>query len=197
MSNLYVDNIKANSNWTGTEIAGNTVSPTGSILQVTQALKTDIFTTTGGTQGGATRDYGKFQLVPGLSGVMTPRSANNKILCDLSVSIGAYYLCYGIVRCNGTIIAKGDRTGTHREGVTFQTCGPVTWSGEFTDCTANTKILYSPNTTSECVFTLEVAGYSNSFEVSVNGHDIGGTNGDESAYPCNPVSTMTLFEIAG
>ena len=193
MSNLYVDNIKANSNWTGTEIAGNTVSPTGSILQVTQALKTDIFTTSDGDQGGASRDYGKFKLVEGLSGVMTPQSTNNKILCDLTAHIGAYYICYGIIRCNGTIIAKGDRTGSHREGVTFQTGGGYTWSRYYAEQTAAVKILYSPNTTSECVFTLEIAGYSDSQEVSVNGpHDY-----DNAAYPNNPVSTMTLFEIAG
>ena len=193
MSNLYVDNIKANSNWTGTEIAGNTVTPTGSILQVTQALKTDIFTTSDGDQGGASRDYGKFKLVPGLSGVMTPQSANNKILCDLTAHIGVYFICYGIIRCNGTIIAKGDRTGSYREGVTFQTGGGYTWSGSYAEQMAAVKILYSPNTTSECVFTLEIAGYSNSYEVSVNGP----ATADYSAYPNNPVSTMTLFEIAG
>lgn len=79
--------------------------PTGSVLQVLQAVKTDTFSTSSTT----------YTDVTGLSISITPTSASSKILVmyDVKGSCGNIQLAFALVR-NSTQIYVGDASGNRR-----------------------------------------------------------------------------------
>lgn len=76
--------------------------PTGSVLQVLQAVKTDTFSTTSGT----------FVQVPDLTVTITPSSASNKILITGAISLSSTQYAWhcGLFQ-DGTEIGLADVAG--------------------------------------------------------------------------------------
>jgi hypothetical protein len=119
-------------------------APSGSVIQVVQAVKTDVSTITRGPTD-----------VPGLSLSITPTSASNKILVFWTVQFSANDHASIIINRNSTAIAIGDQVGSSRPRVTHQTYATyTTWaidsmSGQFLD---------SPNTTSATTYKVVAWG---------------------------------------
>jgi len=134
---------------TGTIITTGNI-PTGSVLQVVQATKTDTFTTASTS----------FTDVTGLSASITPSSASNKIMVILYTVLSNtnaavnYYSQARLVR-NSTAIFVGDAAGSRRQSAFFAT-GPNTNNTQ----AATVTFLDSPATTSSTTYKLQISSES-------------------------------------
>lgn len=149
----------------------------GTVLQVVQTVKTDVFTTSSTS----------FVDVTGFSASITPTSATNKILviasCYASPSLANYAILGKLVR-GSTDIAIGDARGSSTR-VTFSTSASSTnWSSFF-----GVTFLDSPATTSSTTYKVQVAAESGSTLL------VGGSYTSSASYNGSSPIILTLMEI--
>ena len=153
--------------------------PTGSVLQVVQAVKTDTFSTSSSTLADIT----------GLSVTITPASSSNKILVLVDLHIG-FSIYAGIVHLlrGSTKIYAGDG-GLTRCGLYSNTFGNSN-GNQLIPVTA--VFLDSPATTSATTYKLQTANYGAGIQyVNRTGDNINETNRDGLT-----ASSITVMEIA-
>ena len=124
-------------------------SQAGKVLQVLQAIKTDTFTTTGGT----------FTDVPSLSIAITPSSASSKIMITVHTTLSnTTSTAMSMIRLmrDSTPICIGDAAGTNRPQATGMTTSQNTGGAE----SVGMRYLDSPATTSEITYKVQLASYS-------------------------------------
>lgn len=155
--------------------------PSGAVLQVVQATKTDSFTTTSTS----------FTTPTGLSLSITPSSASNKILIFANIGFeisGDAGHGYGSIRRDSTDIFIGDAAGSRPRATFAQNNsggnGSVAFSMAYLD---------SPSTTSSISYSANVRS-SNGTTVYVNRSV---RDNDGSAFDGRTVSSIVAMEIAG
>lgn len=156
-------------------------APSGSVLQVVQATKTDTFST----------NSTSFTDITGLSVSITPSNANNKILVSFQITCGIYGdIAHGYVNLvrNSTNIFSADSAGSRT---------PATKVFNFSqqDGTMHThaaEYLDSPSSTSAITYKLQLKS-SNTSQVHINRS---GRDNDGSGYDGRAVSSITVMEIA-
>jgi len=155
--------------------------PAGSILQVVQGTKTDTFTTTSTS----------FVIPTGLSAVITPASASNKILimCYTNFAIaGDTGHAYSQIQRNGTGINVGDAASTRpRAGVAQNNYGDNS-PPSFAMC-----FLDSPATTSAVTYSLGVRS-SNGTTLYLNRSV---RDADATTYDGRTSSAIIVMEVKG
>ena len=160
------------------EITNNGVSSTGHILQVKQAVKTDVMTTTSAG----------YQDITGLSQAITPRSNSNKILIHYDLNVGSDEIIYVRLVRDSTAIGIGDASGSRlqaTQGGIFRASNNdkvAIFSGSFLD---------SPSTTSETTYKVQLHIFSGT-TAKVNAPK----NDTNAGYTARSISTITLMEVA-
>lgn len=157
-----------------------TVGPTISgVVQVKSTTKSDTFTTTSGS----------FVDVTGLSVSITPTSASNKVLVNVTVNVngptGSAALQGQIVR-DSTAIGIGDTAGSR----TRASIGNVELPGTAA-LAMNVMFLDSPATTSATTYKFQVRSNSSPQTVFVNRTS---TDTDSAQY-ARTISTITVMEV--
>ena len=157
--------------------------PTGSVLQIVQATKTD---TASYSTGNAWTD------LVGISASITPSSTSNKILINVSISSG----CNGaaspdsLVRLkrSGTAItgAVADAAGSRLQG----SFGLNTWRNSYELGNASFQYLDSPSSTSSLTYGFDIKTGDTGF-INRTHADENGTGGERG------ISVITLMEIKG
>jgi hypothetical protein len=159
--------------------------PSGTILQVVQTVKTDVFTATSVALGAFSGE------VTGLTATITPRSASSKILVMYTVSTNATSsgktVSLRLLKDGSPVTAFiGDQLGTNRRRAS---------SGAITGQSGNTNsgmYLDSPNTTSAITYSFDMHHSENgAMTLYVNR----GTEGDVTFGATN-ASSITLMEVA-
>lgn len=181
--------------------SGGTVSwgtgvPAGSVINVQQALKTDVQTITNSST------FPDWEDITGLSITMTPKSASSKFFIQSCVMCsGQYWKVYvNLVRVVGgvsTELQLGDARGTYRpryrSGVldnTFQdTHGPMQYIPHL--------IIDSPNTTSDVTYKLQGSGRNLSENIMYINRSVPDRDNSSGEYDSNGSSSIVIMEIAG
>ena len=153
--------------------------PTGSVLQVVSATKTDTFTTTSTS----------WTDVTGLSVSITPSSSSSRILVFFSVMTGETTNQFPFLRLvrNSTTICVGDAAGSRTQTTS------VSWSNgaNNTQSMQSMNFLDSPATTSATTYKLQtLATAGETILINRNARD-----SNVSGEP-RGVSTITVMEIA-
>jgi hypothetical protein len=165
-------------------IAGKPIlNTTGSILQVSSTIKSDVFSTTSASMTDVT----------GLSVSITPSNVSNKILIHYSVNMGnnaQYNLAAGDITRNGTAIALGDIAGS-RQRCIFGTQEGGGIHGDMR-CYAGT-FLDSPSSTSTLTYQIRIRS-ENGNTVWVNRSNE--ADGD-SIVSQRGSSVITVMEVSG
>ena len=158
--------------------------PAGSILQVKQTIKTNIFSTT--ADG--------FNDVTGLTVDITPTSSSNKILAMCYVNYGTasddIRLAARIVREEGgsdTIISQGDASGNRQRSM---------WIGRHANLVGaqehvNIQILDSPSSTNALTYKFQTGRIDGGTLVINDGR----SDANLSTH-ARPISTITVMEVA-
>ena len=196
MADLKFNNATVLSDSSGDVTIDNGVKfPTGMVLNVQQALKTDVQTI---TNSGTFPDW---EDITGLSVTMTPKSASSKFFIQSCVMCsGQYWKVYvnlvRVVDGVSTELQLGDARGTYRpryrSGVldnTFQdTHGPMQYIPHL--------IIDSPNTTSDVTYKLQGTGRDRSNE-NIMYVNRSVPDRDTAEYDDNGSSSIVIMEIAG
>lgn len=154
------------------------------ILQVKQTVKTDTFTTTGGTWADVT----------GLSVTITPMSITSRILIMVTGHVG-YQNYQGRLRLlrNGTAVGVGDLAGSRPQTMITS----ITYTGNSNEyyhiIPFASNFIDSPLTTSPIVYKMQLAAYS-TYPVYINRSYQWQNN---SEYDGTPITTITAMEISG
>jgi hypothetical protein len=163
----------------GVSAGGLTSASNGRILQVVQAVKTDVYSATIST----------FTDVPSLSVSITPSSASNKILVFADVKVGqgnGYITFLNLVRNSTTIYignTAGSRTSSSSASYAYSVQAPQ----------PNTIIyLDSPATTSAVTYKIQCKPEGNN-PITINS---GSTDAD-FVYYARTASSITVMEVAG
>jgi hypothetical protein len=157
--------------------------PTGSVLQVLQAVKTDTFSTTSAS--------GTFADITGLSVSITPSSSSNKILILAEVRAATPSSNGSFIRAmrDATAIYIGNAGGGSRVRVSAQ--------GYNSDGNSNTNLtimfLDSPATTSSTTYKIQACVGGSSGTVYVNRSD----NNSDNVFTGMSTSSITVMEIKG
>jgi len=154
--------------------------PAGSVLQVVSTNKTNLFSTTSGTAVDIT----------GMTVNITPSSASNKILVQVTMSYGSDNTGYPKVTLlrNGSIINIGDASGScSRVSI------PMNVSADSTTQLFTTSMTYldSPATTSALTYKLQV------FTFSSRAFYLNRSSGTSDANNLAATSSITVMEIKG
>jgi len=176
----------ANGAVTSAKLAGLTSSdmPTGCVLQVKSATKTDKQSTTSATPSDIT----------GLSVSITPTSTSSKILVLTNINFGGDLNVYGafdILRGSSKITESTYPTGN-------QIAATIAVGGDdnnfnYKMMTASHNFLDSPATASAVTYKVQFSSTVNSTELTINApHET-----DNAAYILGGTSTITVMEIAG
>jgi hypothetical protein len=155
-------------------------APSGSVIQVVSATKTDGFTTTSGTLVDIT----------GFSATITPTSTSSKILIISNFVVGTtndYPYPKLRIRRNGSDIYIGDAVGSSSRLSTTMYTGATS---DIQGVSASINYLDSPNSTSALTYNWLVSVYA-SRPVYI-GRSGGSADGNAWTAP----STITLMEIA-
>jgi hypothetical protein len=152
--------------------------PAGSVLQVLQAVKTNIF---------STATTGSWVDITDVSVSITPTSATSKVMVLFNVTFApADTGGLRIVR-NSTAIGVGDSLGSN----TYQgtSSGIAVING---DKSAPTSGMYldSPSTTSATTYKVQVWNYSGTSYINRP------VNASNASYTGSSISTITVMEIA-
>jgi hypothetical protein len=161
--------------------------PTGAVLQVVSAIKTDTFSFSVTAR--------TWTSVTGLSASITPSSTSNKVLVTAVVSISAtntYNAMGGRITRNGTAVAVGNTVGSSRQFAFF---GSDDWLGA---ASANQgqifiSFLDSPSTTSSVTYQLQLINDRDTETIYVNS----GAVDPDSSQEFRNASSITVMEIAG
>jgi hypothetical protein len=178
----YLSDVNALEVYTGAAFvpaASGATLGSGSILQVVQTVKTDLFTTTSGT----------YVDITGYSATITPSSASNKILV-----MSSFHTSQGPTGANpqhillrdSTIVVQGDTAGV-RVRITAGAHGPV-GGGSYENVHFN--YLDSPSTTSAVTYKWQAKTQA-SRSFTFNGAPSDGATLSATA------STITLMEVVG
>ena len=178
-------------NLSGSKVTGTlpaTQLPSGTMLQVLQAVKTDTFSTTSGT----------FVQVPNLTVTITPSSASNKILVTGSIALAANYYAWhcGLFQ-DGTEIGKADAASNRPlsffNGIDNQTDQASHGKASY----ITRELLVSPNTTSAVTFDVRAARRFDNQGSPVTYINRTHPDRDTSTYDMRFISTLTVREISG
>ncbi len=158
------------------------LNSTGSILQVVQTVKTDVFSTTSTS----------YTDVTGLSVSITPSSTSSKILVIGHMSLGMStvdrYATFGRLMRNGSAIYIADTAGSRDRGTfSYQQGGfegPLSLHFCFLD---------SPATTASTTYNVQIRAESPQTVYINRGLE---ADGDSSISP-RTVSSITVMEISG
>lgn len=161
--------------------SGHTLTQAGTILQVVQSVKTDVFSTTSTA----------YVDVAGLSVNITPKFSTSKILVSGNISLGAgtvdRYSVFGKLLRNSTDIYIADASGSRDRGTfSYQLGGfegPMSQHFMFLD---------SPNTTSTTTYKVQIRAESPQTAYINRGLE---ADGDTSITP-RVVSSITVMEVA-
>jgi hypothetical protein len=161
---------------------GNTIAksvlPTGSVLQVVSATKTD-------TASGINTTFAD---IAGLSVSITPSSASNKILVIVNITgcgnANNSHLRLALIR-NSTQIAMGDAAGNR-----IRLSGWIFSSDIYQIGSSVTTQLDSPNTTSAVTYKVQASCESQTYFINRSSGDADNTISGRS------VSSITVMEIA-
>jgi hypothetical protein len=154
----------------------------GTVLQVVQVVKTDVFSTTSTS----------YVDVTGLSIAITPKFATSKILVSGDIALGSStvdrYSIFGRMTRNGTAVGIADTSASARDRGTFSYQmggfeGPMSQSFSFFD---------TPNTTSFTTYTAQIRAESPQTAYINRGLE---ADGDISITP-RVISSITIMEIA-
>ena len=181
----------------GGNVSWGTGAPVGSVINVQQALKTDVQTI---TNSGTFPDW---EDITGLSITMTPKSASSKFFIQSFVMCsGQYWKVYvNLLRVVGgvsTELQLGDARGTYRPRYrvgtlddTFQdTHGPMQYIPHL--------IIDSPNTTSNVTYKLQGTGRHRSGEnIMYINRSVPDRDNSSGEYDDNGSSSIVIMEIAG
>lgn len=157
----------------------------GTVLQVVQAIKTDVFATSAGA---------KWADIPGMTATITPRFSTSKILVIVDLKMAGTQDS-SVVRSKllrgGVDIYVGDAAGGRPQAMSqfyISSGGAPYYMAQ-----GGGTYLDSPNTTSPVVYKMQIGGDSNSTTIFVNR-----TNGDRDyGYgDSRGASSITLMEIA-
>jgi hypothetical protein len=156
--------------------------PTGSVLQVVSATKTDTASTSSST----------FADITGLSVSITPSSASNKILIIASINVswvnGTTKGGARLMR-DSTAIAIGDASGSR----TRVTGGLYVATENYSPFTISSNHLDSPSSTSATTYKWQFSSMDNTGTIYVNRAN---SDPDASSTP-RTVSSITVMEIKG
>jgi hypothetical protein len=159
-------------------------APSGSVIQVVSATKTDTFSVSNSS----------WVDIPGLSVSITPSNTNNKILiainCHVDSTVGMYTSSIRILR-NGSAIGVGDANGTSKRTFGMATSNLQAGPGQG-DCIAGT-FLDSPATTSAITYKLQLIPYATNGGESYLNRGYSNNGGTEQS---TAISTITVMEIA-
>jgi hypothetical protein len=155
--------------------------PYGTVLQVVQAVKLDVFTTTSTS----------YVDVTGLSLSITPKFSNSKILVTGNISLGSStadrYSVFGRMTRNGTPIGLADADGSRDRGTfSYQMGGfegPMSQGFSFFD---------TPATTSLTTYVAQIKAESPMTAYINRGLEADGNSGITPRV----ISSITLTEIA-
>jgi len=189
-SKIKVDQIQTGDG-TGTIALQNQLSgltsasmPTGSVLQVVSATKTDTQVISSSS----------FVDITGLSATITPSSSSNKIYVSVNVSFSGVanaYIAFQILR-GTTEILKNTESGTGIEcagGSVINSSGNIPYSV----LKESMSGLDSPSTTSATTYKVQISPKRTGTETATVNRSY--SLGDDNQY--RTVSTITLMEIAG
>ena len=186
-SKIKVDTLET-ANGSGTIALSNQLSgmttaslPSGSVLQVVSATKTDKF-----THGSTT-----FTTVTGLTASITPTSSSSKLLVSINVQgsqdVGVND-CFVAIYRDSTPIGVGGSDGNRTSHSFMLQSSEAGWSES-----GSMTTLDSPNTASTIVYSVKVAA-KNSGTIFINRGD---NNANTSSGAGSPASSITVMEIAG
>jgi hypothetical protein len=177
--------------------------PSGSIIQVVQAIKTDTFSVTGSN----------LTDVPGLSAIITLNNPNNKvmILIDAKVGMSVYQARGRLVRVNNTNnktnnLGLGDKVGTRPVGTMYSNyyaldTAATGYNEKYWCQSMLTRFVDTPGTDGASVgpftYKLQLCSYTTNIAY-INRTDIwqDGGGGIGFEYDGTMSSTITLLEIA-
>ncbi len=172
----FANNILTNGGYDAADLVG--AAGGGKVLQVVSTTKTDTF---------ATNPSSAWIDVTGLSVSITPSSASNKVLIQISISgsgvTGTNIAHFRLVRASTTIYA-GDTAGSRPSG--FAAC--IDSDGNATEHVSGV-FLDSPSTTSSTTYKIQTYS-NNTVYVNRSSTDIDVTERNRSA------STILVMEIA-
>jgi hypothetical protein len=153
--------------------------PAGTVLQVIQTVKTDVFSTTSTSLIDVT----------GVSVSITPRSASNKVLINVQIYTGNsntsdsnYFALFRDSTQIGGGVASGSRPSMFSSALLSDAA-----SGQF----AGGQFLDSPATTSAVTYKIQMRVSSGTGRVGATGNDLDTANRPRYA------TTITVMEIAG
>jgi len=161
---------------------GATTGKNGPILQVLQAVKTDISSTTSSTWAD----------LPGLSVAITPASSSNKILFLYDLKLGSSGASMGIrLRRGSTDINQADAVSGYGQTTSQTYGGTDTGTGTYGMNSQTGMFLDSPGTTSATTYTVHWSNLSNSATFYCNRSSY-----YTGVYAHGGASSMTLLEVA-
>jgi len=159
--------------------------PTGSVLQVVSATKTDTQTTSTST----------LVDVSGLSLSITPSSASNKIflVCNINIDGASRYMSVKFVR-DSTDIGIGDEEDDRTRVTVSSLTNNSSSYNDYVMHNSSASFLDTPNTTSATTYKIQAGKhYSSASNLYINrpAYD------DDDTYIARGISTLTAYEIAG
>ena len=167
----------------GSTTISNLSGGVGKILQVVQAVKTDVFTSNSTT----------YTDITGLSLAITPSSASNKILVNVSFNHQSNtqdrWRAFQITR-GSTVLYIGDADGSRNRASIHTSL--ISGSGDaVTQDNSFIQFLDSPNTTSAVTYYLQGKVQSGAYFV-INRSRVN----DDGDYNGRTASSITLMEVA-
>jgi hypothetical protein len=159
--------------------------PTGNVLQVVSATKTD-------TQVSSTST---FVDITGLSLSITPSSSSNKIflVCNINIDGTSRYFGLKFVR-GSTDIGIGDADGSRTRLTVSSMRNQSATNDNYVMHNSSASFLDSPNTTSATTYKIQAGKhYDTASSLYINRPEID----DNSSYVTRGISTLTAYEIKG
>ena len=161
--------------------------PSGSVIQVVQAIKTDTTASTSTS----------FEDVSDLSVNITPSSTSNKILINISISYGsqtyAGFFKILAITAGGSYSDLTGAIGTASSNRTRMTMGALGGTADDAEIsTATMMYLDSPNTTSQRTYKVQYT-HRHSGTMTINT----GYTTTDADYTGRAISTITCMEIVG
>jgi hypothetical protein len=163
--------------------ASTSAFSSGKVLQVVQTFKNDVWTATSATAVDIT----------GFSATITPSSTSNKILVQVSATIGggADTYPYLLLLRNGTVIGSGTGATGNRKNIFIGVYGGTAFTGNSARCISN-SYLDSPSSTSSLTYKLQMASPYNSGSMVLNRAE----SDVDAVYNQYATSSITLMEVA-